>query len=274
MDVRFRSVRHPVAITIHDARIFEADKELQGDYPAWLDVQRMRYWTRRAMASAQIVFTVSAFARGRLIELAGLHPQKVFVSGNGLSSDLINIASELQIRKEPRPAELYLAVIGGLRPLKGGECVLQVAQAIVRSGDNMRIAVIGGPNDVSLVKRAIEIGNIDFLGLVPEPDLWSYLSKATALLFMSNYEGFGLPAIEAMAVGTPVICSNRTSLPEVVGSAAFVVDPGDISKIVAHVEQLRNDKSVRQRWIVAGLNHAKGFTWLKVAQRVHSALLG
>jgi glycosyltransferase involved in cell wall biosynthesis len=103
-------------------------------------------------------------------------------------------------------------------------------------------------------------------GYVPDEDLPALLSGALAFVFPSLYEGFGLPVLEAMACGTPVICANTSSLPEVAGDAALLVDPLDISDIAAALARVATDSNVRHALAGAGLRRVQQFSWRRCAQ--------
>ena len=106
---------------------------------------------------------------------------------------------------------------------------------------------------------------IQFLGFVPEADKPYVIKLARALAFPSVYEGFGLPVLEAMAVGTPVVTSNVTSLPEVAGDAALLVNPYNTDELTFALEQLVTDEHLREQLITKGLQRAQDFTWDKTA---------
>jgi glycosyltransferase involved in cell wall biosynthesis len=109
-------------------------------------------------------------------------------------------------------------------------------------------------------------------GYVTEADKVALLAGAEAFVYPSLYEGFGLPVLEAMACGTPVVTSNVSSLPEVVGDAAVLIDPTDQGAIAAGIEGVRSDPSLRSRLVAAGLERAKGFDWEETAARTAKVL--
>jgi glycosyltransferase involved in cell wall biosynthesis len=111
-----------------------------------------------------------------------------------------------------------------------------------------------------------------FADLIPDDQLPSYYRGAIALVFPTLYEGFGLPPLEAMASGTPVVTSSTTSLPEVVGDAAILVDPSSVEAIADSIERVVADSELRQALIVRGLEQAKRFTWGDTAARVQHIL--
>jgi glycosyltransferase involved in cell wall biosynthesis len=111
-------------------------------------------------------------------------------------------------------------------------------------------------------------------GFVAQHDLPAFYRGAEMLVYPSLYEGFGLPPAEAMACGTPVITSNTTSLPEVVGEAALTVDPTDVRAIAGAMATLLDDAALRQELTEAGIQRSQRYTWQRAAQHLLAALLG
>jgi glycosyltransferase involved in cell wall biosynthesis len=121
------------------------------------------------------------------------------------------------------------------------------------------------------VVRARVREDVRFLGFVPQPVLRVFYSRALAFLFPSLYEGFGLPPLEAMAHGTPVLTSNVSSLPEVFRDAALLVNPDNVFDIARGIRQILTDKSLRETLIRCGYARARSFSWRQAAERVRGA---
>jgi alpha-1,3-rhamnosyl/mannosyltransferase len=121
------------------------------------------------------------------------------------------------------------------------------------------------------IRQAIDRGRTEgwlhYLGYVPQDDLPALYAGARALALISIYEGFGLPVLEAMASGTPVLTSNVSSLPEVAGGAALLVDPDDLPAVSGQLERLLTDEPWRASAVAAGLQRARQFTWERCVQR-------
>ena len=116
-------------------------------------------------------------------------------------------------------------------------------------------------------QRSAALGDaVRFLGRIEDADLPGLYAAATAFIFPSKYEGFGLPVLEAMACGTPVACSNNSSLPEVAGDAALLFNPQNISEISQTMEQLSTNVALRQQLSQRGLAQAQRFTWRRTAE--------
>lgn len=174
----------------------------------------------------------------------------------------------------------YLAYIGNLHPRKNLATLVDAFSLLRERGLEHRLAVIGGGglgklNNVEyrkLMNRVRDLGleeEVIFTGYVPDESLNSLLSRADMLVFPSIYEGFGLPPLEAMARGVPVIVSRRASLPEVVGDAALLLDdPLDAREIAAKVEGLIEDSSLRGVLAEKGREYSRKFTWGKAALEV------
>jgi glycosyltransferase involved in cell wall biosynthesis len=124
-----------------------------------------------------------------------------------------------------------------------------------------------------LVARARSAGVV-LPGFIAQEDLPAFYRQAEMLVYPSLYEGFGLPPVEAMACGTPVVTSNTTSLPEAVGEAALTVDPLNAEEIAAAMARLLDDVSLRQRLQQAGIERAGEFTWRRTARSLLDSLEG
>jgi glycosyltransferase involved in cell wall biosynthesis len=138
---------------------------------------------------------------------------------------------------------------------RGADCELVVA-----GGDK------GGRLDVlDAILRTRLTGRVHLVGHVGDDDLTALYSAAKALVFPSLYEGFGLPALEAMASGTPVIASNTTGLAEAVGDAGLTIDPRDAEDLAEAMRRVLNDEALRERLVAAGFARAAEFTWARTA---------
>jgi glycosyltransferase involved in cell wall biosynthesis len=158
-------------------------------------------------------------------------------------------------------------MIGGFRKKKGADALLAVARELERQGSDVQL-VVAGPNGQEYEAEANDLDNVQLLGWVDDEDVPRLMRGALALLFLSPYEGFGLPAAEAMAAGTPAIVANRASLPEVVGDAGIVVEPGETERIVDHVRSLWHDAAHRRQYVEAGRERAQRYTWDRCVDRL------
>jgi glycosyltransferase involved in cell wall biosynthesis len=170
--------------------------------------------------------------------------------------------------------ERYMLFVGTLEPRKNVTTLLRAFAMFHadRSQDELKLVVAGGRGwgreDFSATAEALGLGeHVRFTGFVDDDDLPALYRGAALFIYPSLYEGFGLPVLEAMACGTPVITSNRSSLPEVAGDAALLIDPTQPEALAAAMTTMMNDSQLRQTLRAKGLVRARGFTWDAVAQK-------
>lgn len=169
----------------------------------------------------------------------------------------------------------YVLSVGTVQPRKNYSRAIRALSKIRDQGIDLHYAVAGGPGWLedemyrSIRETAME-DRVHILGFVPDEDLPALYSGARALLAVSLYEGFGLPVLEAMACGTPVITSNLSSLPEVAGGTGILVDPLDTEAISAAIMRTLSDAALRQQLVAAGLKHVKRFSWASAANQLKS----
>ena len=218
----------------------------------------------RSIAKSQAVLTVSEFSRGDLVDRYGVDPDKIVVTHDGLDPAF---GVEGDAWPATRP---YLLFVGALQPRKGPVTALE---ALARLDDDARLLMVG-PNKrgVADVHAAIErlglSSRVELLGHVEQHQLAALYRGADAFVFPSVYEGFGLPVLEAMASGTPVVTTTAGALPEVAGDAAVLVPPQDPAALAdGIVDALRR----RDELVAAGLRRASCFTWERCAAETAAA---
>ena len=261
----------PVAVTIHDIQAFESEL-------SWAKTWQHRFfrfkwgrWVRRALRDCRVVFTVSEFSKQRMVDLLGGNPNKIVVVGNGVEDSFFKMATVPQVSINRPVAEPYIIIIGGLREKKGARDTLAVARQLLNQKSKLQI-VVAGSSEPEYIEAAKELPNVYLLGLVEEKSLPHLVRGACSLLFLTPYEGFGIPALEAMAAGIPAVVSNCASLPEVVGDAGFIVEPKHTGKIVDILTQLANDRALWETYSQLGRDRASDYTWDRCVQTVLSTL--
>ena len=260
----------PLAITLHDIQAFETNLPWSHTWEHKLFRWKWSGWVHRVLSDCRIVFTVSEFSKQRMIKLLGADPQKIVVVGNGVDQCFFDMAT-VDPATLPRPVpQPYTFIIGGLRLRKGANYILGVARELQQQQKELQI-VIAGDSEPEYITAAEELPNLHLLGIVPDHDLPRLMRCASSLLFLSHYEGFGIPAIEAMAAGIPPIVSNRASLPEVVGTAGIVVKPEDTATLVDILIQLEQNYHLRQDYSQRGQEHAQYYTWSRCVDLVQKA---
>ncbi len=264
--------RVPVVATIHDLA-FEHMPETftrRGSFQLKLTV-------RRTAQRAARIATVSEYSRQDLIRTYHLPPEKVVVTYNGVESHftpdaLPNEAEDVRNRFGIKRD--YLLAVGSLQPRKNLIRLIR-AYARLRSEHESftpQLVIVGRKlwlaDDIfGEVRRQLWKDDVILTGYVSDDDLPKLYRQATAFVYPSLFEGFGLPPVEAMACGTPVVTSNVSSLPEVTGDAALLVDPLDQASIEAAMLKITGDEALRARLREQGIAQAKRFTWREAAEK-------
>ena len=260
----------PVAATIHDIQAFEPHLPWSNTWHHRWFRYKWGHWVRRTLTQSRLVFTVSEFSKQRMVTLLGADERKIIVVGNGIEASFF-AAAHLDPVTLPRPLEApYVFMVGGLRQPKGGDYYLALAQALTQRHSPIQI-VIAGQIDPIYARAAEMYDNLHLLGVVPDEDLPKLMRGALCLLFLSLYEGFGIPPLEAMAVGIPAVVANRASLPEVVGESGIVVEPEATEEIVDILLNLEADSVLCREYGQQGRQHAAQYTWPTCADRVIDA---
>jgi glycosyltransferase involved in cell wall biosynthesis len=232
--------------------------------------ERTRWWWKLRQVFRRddvLILAVSEFLKCRLVHLFDIRPERIAIVGNGVEAEYFKVATA-----PPNPGPRYLLVIGGLTRRKGGDATLAVAKGLRDRGSDIEIWV-AGTSEPDLVAAADGHPNVKHLGYRGvNTGLPELLRGAVALLFLSRYETFGIPAVEAMAAGTPAIVSHYAGLPEVVGSAGLIVDSTRSDDVVDRIIQLAANEAERADWIARGKRRSLEHTWARCADRLCAAL--
>ncbi|HQH26066.1 MAG TPA: glycosyltransferase [Oligoflexia bacterium] len=249
-------------------------------YDTWTSAVQAAYMRRLAQIKRTnaLVFTISEHTKRDLQQHTGIAPGQIRTvmaglnSSQGISPREREIAQTIQKYKISSPFFLF---VGSHEPHKGFSVAVS-AFLQARQQQPMELIVVGSAEDPfkALNQKFLnehKIGGIKFTGHIPRRDLECLYAGAAALIFPSSYEGFGFPALEAMANSCPVITSNAASIPEVVGNAALAFEPKDTAAISGAMLQLVNNRELRSTMITRGLGRAQLFTWEKTAAAVNAA---
>jgi glycosyltransferase involved in cell wall biosynthesis len=251
--------RHPLVVTIHDL----TPLAVPGVMPSAIRRAAYRFWNFRASGEADRLIADSNATK---CDLLRFYPH---VGGN---VSVIPLAADdfALIEPESLPPAIagdgspYLLSMGSLRPHKDVPVALQAFAQVHAAHPELRLLLVG--RDVPGYARSV-LGDtaaaerIAFTGHVSDGALRSLYAGAAAFVFPSRYEGFGLPPLEAMVSGTPVVCSDATSLPEVVGDAALMFPAGDADAAATRIARVLDDGAVRASLVAAGAARAALFTW-------------
>ena len=220
-----------------------------------------------AVSQSFKVLTISDYSRRDVLDWSGADPAQVVDIGCGVD-DVFFAPTESQ-----QPGFPYLLYIGARKPHKNLDRLLQ-AFAASKAASGLKLVLSGAP-DAGFESRVAALGlggRVHYAGRIPDADLPGWYRGATALLFPSLFEGFGLPPVEAMAGGTPALVANTTSLPEAVGDAAVLVEAESVESIRDGIDRIVFDSALRARLHTAGPVQARRHSWDAVAARVRGVL--
>lgn len=250
--------------------------------------QSTRWWLARidrTLHQASRVIAVSEATKRDLLELYGMNAERITVIPHGVDEQVFRPPPPGEIERVRRRFGItgpYLLSLGGIEPRKNLPNLVR-AFARLPGPDRLVLVLAGGsvewnPEGRDALEEALNdvpqdiAERVVLLGYVEEQDKVALLGGADALVYPSLYEGFGLPVLEAMACGTPVVTSDLSALPEVAGDAALLVDPSDPSAIASAVERVRDDPDLRRELRRKGMSRAAGYTWQETARRTAAVL--
>ena len=271
----------PVVITIHDIlyqRISDHTGLKKRVYNALYRIQRGAM-ARRASG----ILTVSEYSRRDIAAFYGIDPARIAVTYNAVSGRFHpNIPPEhiARVKKKYGLKRPYILTLGNFKPHKNPEALIAAYASLSPDIRKRTHLVLAGAHNAfvpplcDLVEFLSLSKTVHFPGAIDDADLPALYAGAKLFAFPSLCEGFGLPPLEAMACGIPVVALNATSIPEVIGDAGLLVSPTDIYAFGAAIAQLLQDDALRQTCIEKGLQRAGLFSLETVAGRILNALIG
>ncbi|RZL03500.1 MAG: glycosyltransferase family 1 protein [Rubrivivax sp.] len=253
----FPLLKRRSAVMIHDVATRRVPQSYSKAFRLWYRV--MMYW---AMNHARLVLTVSQFSRGELTSFYGQRDIVVMPQGTDHFAALLADPSVLAAHHlSNRP---FVLAVGSLAPHKNFATLIKAVEKIKSSGFDLVIA--GGTNPKVFAESGQSLPHwVKYVGFVTDEQLKSLYQAAAAFVFPSIYEGYGLPPVEAMANGCPVICSRSASIPEACGSAAVYFDAGNPENIAQTVLNTLNDPHKLSDMRAAGFERTQPMTWDKAA---------
>lgn len=253
-------------ITVHDLAFKK--------YPQFYNMSKRwhKTWlTPGSIKKADKIIAVSSATKGDLIDLFGTPEEKIKVIHNGIASifKLLNLSNmEKEQKKKKYGFKRLILFVGTIEPRKNLKTLIEAFDSFVENEPDLGLIVCGKKGWLcdGILNEISDHKMIRYLDYVPTQELVELYNLAEIFVYPSFYEGFGFPPLEAMACGTPVITSNTSSLPEVTGDAALLVDPADSRQIAEGITRLLNDKILRDDLIQKGLRRVKTFSWKKTAE--------
>ncbi len=247
-------------------------------YPQFFDpgtVAGFRIYVPLTLRRARIVLTLSEFCKEEIVRRYRVPPEKVMVTycaANSIFRPLLDATRLGEVRVRYGTGDRFILCVGNLEPRKNLRAMIE-AYVKLRQADATRhkLVLVGRKgwlfDEIFAAARASGYADdLVFTDYVPDADLVALYNAADLFVYPSIYEGFGIPPLEAMACGTPVVCSNTSSLPEVVGDAALMVDPLDVEALAESVARVLDDEALRARLAARGPERAAFYTWEKTGQ--------
>jgi glycosyltransferase involved in cell wall biosynthesis len=258
----------PLVLTVHDI--------CYATNPEWFserDLRVLKANVPRSLRMAAHVITDSQSARNQIIETYALPGSKITSIPIGPGPGALPIGEE-EARAELKAIGLdagrpYLLAVGNLQPRKNLVRLLEAFKATISHGQDIDLVIVGPRRyraDEAVAAAGAVSGRVHFTGYVTDRQLAACYHSSTLFIFPSLYEGFGLPALEAMAHGVPIACSDAGSLPEVCGEAALYFDPRSVEAMRAAIDRLLSDTGLRRSLAAVGAERSRRFSWTKTAE--------
>ena len=240
------------------------------------DLYQLTNWTKASALKAKKIFTISDFSKSDIIKSYKVSEGKVVVTHLGIKPTLgTKVLNMTDLNKKFGIKGKYILFVGTLQPRKNITKLIEAFSKLKQNDISLVIVgkkgwlydeILAAPTKYDVKERT------KFLEFVSNEDLPSLYKNALCFVLPSLYEGFGLPVLEAMKFGCPVITSNVSSLPEAGGDAALYFDPENVDDISKKIEEIISDEKLRQDMIKKGYNQIKKFSWEKTAKETLSVL--
>ena len=250
------------------------------DHIPFLVKKYYNYFVPKYLQRADKIVAVSAFTKQDIIQQYGIDSQKIQVIPNACRSDfkLIGEVEKLKVREQYAKGEAYFFYLGAVHPRKNVHSLIRAFDLFKQKNNTATQLLIGGRFawQTGLVKEAYDQAvckkDIHFLGYLEDKEAARIMAAATGFVYLSTFEGFGLPVLEAINCEVPVICSNVSSLPEVAGEAALLVNPNDIEEIARTMLHLSATKTLQEDLILKAQQQKLNFSWDQSAAQLYTLL--
>ncbi len=248
------------------------------------DLWQLSNWTKFSALNASHIITISNFSKKDIAKEYLVDKSKITVAYPGYNKKLFNTHTALKlklnkIKEKYQLGNTYIIYIGTIQPRKNLIRLIEAFSRIVKEVKDLKLVIVGKTEgkgregwlyeDILKTPKQLKIDDkVVFTGFVANEELPILVQGAKAFILPSLWEGFGIPVVEAMACGTPVIVSNISSLPEVVGKRGLLIDPYSLDQIEQSIRIFVSDKKMREKYSKQGLLQAKQFSWEKMARMV------
>lgn len=259
---------NPTVLTVHDL-IFERYPQ----HHTWRNVQYLRTAMPRYVEAATAIIAISKTTRDDIMQFYKTPAEKIHVIYEGID-ERFGVAEREEVervRQQYSPDRPYMLMVGTLEPRKNHQAAIHALRVLKREGFPHRLLCVGGKGWLfgkinALVAELGLANDVVFAGYAPDADLPALYSGSDCSLVPSLYEGFGLPVLEGMACGSPVVCSNTSSLPEVAGDAAILVPPDNYYALADGIRLILTQDGYANALRAKGLARAAQFKWENCAR--------
>lgn len=242
------------------------------------DLYQLQNWTKYSAKSAKKILTISESSKNDILRIYGKADQDVIVTYPGIKEPYRgDVLSMNELQKQYKIPGEFILFVGTLQPRKNIERLIESFSQILPSHQDLSLIIIGKQGwlyeDIIAAPKKFGVEkNVIFLSYIDDQTLATFYKHAVCFILPSLYEGFGLPVLEAMSYGCPVITSNVSSLPEAGGDAAVYVDPLSIEDIAMKLTEVIDNESLRREMIEKGKKQVKKFSWEKTAKETLQVL--
>ena len=268
-------VKGKTVVTVHDMTYKRYPETVKLKTKKMLDIN-----LKRSLDRADVIIAVSEFSKKEILHYFPNCEDKIKVIYNGVDLNRFNTNidknSQILVQNKYKIEGNYLLYLGTIEPRKNIERLIESYYLVNKeSSDTPKLVLAGGKGWMydNIFKKVDDLklkDKVIFIGYIEDEDVPALIKGAMIFLFPSIYEGFGMPPLEAMACGTPVLTSNISSLPEVVGDSGVLVDPFSKESIKDGILRMLNDDNLRQELSIKGQERAKLFSWTRVTEKLYN----
>jgi glycosyltransferase involved in cell wall biosynthesis len=232
----------------------------------------------KGLKKAERIITISEYSKKDIIKHLGYPENKISIVYPAVDHDIYYVKRDREIIKKLGILDTHKVIlyVGSEQPRKNVPFLLEAISQLKKRIPEIKLLKIGNSQVPGAREKLVELietlglqEEVIFVGYVSENDITKYYNAADLFVYPSLYEGFGMPPLEAMACGTPVVTSNVTSLPEVVADAAITIDPHEVNAFVEAMYKVLTDEKLRENMIDKGLKRAQLFNWERSAEEMH-----
>lgn len=265
-----KTSRVPIITTLHDIIPLKMPETVSDKYLAMFSQN-----INNILKASDAIITVSNYSKEDIAKTLNYPYEKIYVTplaSQNVYKPIDKFLAKSLIKRRYKINKDFLLYVGGFSPRKNILGLLEAFSMISKNNPNLLLVIAGtkGKSYDIYKNKVTKLGissKVLFPGFIPLEDLNNFYNGAEAFVYPSFYEGFGLPPLEAMACGTPVIASNTTSIPEVLGDSALLVDPYDILQLKEAILRILEDKALRQTLIFKGFVKNSKLTWGATAKK-------